>query len=355
MNPFAFMVLCTAGWMNRNQQDVIEYLQEEVRVLQELLGKQPRFNDGQRRRLAAKGKNLGRRTLDRFASLVTPNTLLAWHRRLVAQKYDGSRVRKAARPPTQQEIQELILKLARENRSWGYTRIQGALANLRHEVGRGTIANVLKGAGMEPAPERRQGMTWKEFLKTHWEVLAATDFFTVELWTAKGLIRYHVLFVIRLATREVEIAGLVPEPNAAWMLQVGRNLIDPWAGFLRSSRYLIHDRATVFSEPFRQLLRSAQVEGMRLPARSPNLNAFAERFVRTIREECLDRMVFFGEDSLRRAVEEFVVHYNAERNHQSLGNRIIQPEVPTFPAVGEICRRRRLGGLLNYYYRAASG
>ena len=126
---------------------------------------------------------------------------------------------------------------------------------------------------MDPAPERRQGMTWREFLKTHWEVLAATDFFTVELWTAKGLIRYHVLFVIRLATREVEIAGLVPEPNAAWMLQVGRNLIDPWAGFLRSSRYLIHDRATVFSEPFRQLLRSAQVEGMRLPARSPNLNA----------------------------------------------------------------------------------
>lgn len=136
---------------------------------------------------------------------------------------------------------------------------------------------------------------------------------------------------------------------------MGRNLIDPWAGFLRSSRYLIHDRATVFSEPFRQLLRSAQVEGMRLPARSPNLNAFAERFVRTIREECLDRMVFFGEDSLRRAVEEFVVHYSAERNRQSLGNRIIQPEVPTFPAVGEICRRRRLGGLLNYYYRAASG
>jgi hypothetical protein len=140
---------------------------------------------------------------------------------------------------------------------------------------------------MEPGPTRRQGMPWKEVLRTHWEVLAATDFFTVELWTAKGLIRYHVLFVIRLATREVQIAGLVPEPNAAWKLQVGRNLIDPWSGFLRSSCYLIHDRATVFSEPFGQLLRSAQVEGLRLPARSPNLNAFAEQFVRTIREECL--------------------------------------------------------------------
>jgi len=273
MNPVAFLVLCTAGWMNRNQQGVIEYLQEEVRVLKELLGKKPRFNDDQRRRLASKAKRLGRTALDRFARLVTPNTLLAWHRRLVAQKYDGSRARQAGRPKTKAEIQELILQLARENRSWGYARIQGALANLRHEISRGTIANVLKAAGLEPAPTRRNGMTWKEFLKTHWEVLAATDFFTVELWTARGLIRYHVVFVIKLATREVHIAGLVPELSQSWMLQVARNLVDPWAGFLRSSRYLIHDRATVFSEPFRQLLRRAQVAGLRLPARSPNLNA----------------------------------------------------------------------------------
>ena len=341
--------------MNRNQQGVIEFVQEELRVLKELLGQKPRFNDGQRRRLATKGKRLGRKTLDRFASLVTPNTLLAWHRRLVAKKYDGSVVSKAGRPTTACEVKELILKLARENRSWGYTRIQGALANLRHEVGRGTIANVLKEAGMEPAPERRQGMTWKEFLKTHWDVLAATDFFTVELWTARGLIRDQVLFVLRLATREVHIAGLVPEPNEAWMKQIARNLIDPIAGFLRGMRFLIHDRASLFSEPFRQLLRSAPVEGLRLPAHAPNLNAYAERFVRTIREEYLSRMIFFGEDSLRRTVKEFVAHYHAERNHQSLGNRIIQPEVPAFPAVGEICRRRRLGGLLNYYYRAATG
>lgn len=294
--------------MNRKQQDAIEYPQEEVHVLKELLDKKPRFNDEQRHRLASNAKRLGRRRLERFASLVTPGTLLAWHRRLVAQKYDSSKLRNPGRPKTKAEIQELILQLARENRTWGYSRIQGALANLRHEISRGTIANVLKAAGLEPVPTRRNGMTWKEFLKTHWEVLAATDFFTVELWTATGLIRYHVLFVIRLATREVHIAGLVPEPNESWMLQVGRNLIDPWSGFLRSSRYLIHDRATVFSEPFRQLLRSAQVEGLRLPARSPNLNAYAERLVRTIREECLDRMVFFGEPSLRRAVEEFVAH-----------------------------------------------
>jgi len=148
-------------------------------------------------------------------------------------------------------------------------------------------------------------------------------------------------------------AGL-PAPNESWILQVGRNLIDPWAAFPRSSSYLIHDRATVFREPFRQLLRSAQVEGLRLPARSPNLNAFAERFVRTIRQGCLDRMVFFGVTALRRAVEEFVIHYNQERNHQGLADQLIRREVPGFPVGGNICQRKRLGGLLNYYFREAA-
>ena len=157
----------------------------------------------------------------------------------------------------------------------------GGLANLRHEVSRTSIARVLQGAGLEPAPGRKQGMTWKEFLKTHRDALAATDLFTVELWTTKGLIRYHVLFVIKLATQEVQIAGIVPEPWESWMGQMARNLTDPWTGFLRSSRWRIHDRSTLFSEHFRQLLRSARVKGLRLPARSPNLNAYAERFVRS--------------------------------------------------------------------------
>jgi hypothetical protein len=135
---------------------------------------------------------------------------------------------------------------------------------------------------MEQAPQRRKGLTWKEFLQAHLQVLAATDFFTVELWTALGLIRYHVLFMMRIATREVQIAGIIPEPNEGWMNQVARNLTDPWDGFLRSNRYLIHDRSTAFTEQFRQTLHQANVEALRLPARSPNLNAFAERFVRTI-------------------------------------------------------------------------
>jgi transposase InsO family protein len=244
------------------------------------------------------------------------------------------------------------MKMARENRSWGYTRIEGAWANLDQEVGRGTIANVLRAAGIEPSAPRRKGLTWKEFLKRHWPVLAATDFFTVELWTATGLIRDHVLFVIHLATREVQIAGIVPAPNENWMKQVARSLTDPLDGFLRSSRYRIHDRATVFTEPFRQMLRSSKVETIRLPVRSPNLNVFAERFVSTIRADCLDRL--FGESSLQRAVGAFMLHYNRERNHQSLEHEIIQPEFPEFPVEGEILCRERLGGLWRYYYREAA-
>lgn len=349
-----FCLLCLAGWVNRNQQCVIEYLQEEIRVLKEHLGKKPRFSDDQRRRLAAKAKKLGRQGLQRVATLVTPRTLLAWHQRLIARKYDGSVKRSPGRPPTPVEVRDLILRLATQNRSWGYTRLQGALQNLGHEIGRGTIAKVLKEAGVDSAPERQKKTTWKEFLRAHWDVLGAADFFSVEVWTAMGLVRYHVFFVIRLATREVQIAGIIPEPNGPWMKQMARNLTDGLDGFLFGCRYLIHDRASVFSEDFGMILQAVGVESVRLPARSPNLNAIAERFVRTVRESCLDHLVLIGEASLHRAISQFVLHYHHERNHQSLENKILRPEFTPFPEVGAIQRRSRLGGLLNYYYRKAA-
>lgn len=188
----------------------------------------------------------------------------------------------------------------------------------------------------------------------HWDVLAATDFFTVEVWTAFGLVRYHVLFVLRLMTREVHIAGIVREPGEQWMKQMARNLTDSSDGFLRGCRFLIHDRSALFSEQFRTILESGGVEPVRLPARSPNLNAFAERFVRSIRESCLEQVVMMGESSLRRAISEFVSHYHQERNHQGLGNTIIRPEFSEFPTTGRVHSRTRLGGMLRYYYREAA-
>jgi putative transposase len=349
------MLVALAGWINRNQQDVIEYLQEEVRVLRELQGrKRLRFSDDQRRRLAKKAKSLGLSRLKEIAAIVSPQTLLAWHRKLIARKYDSSgSPRRVGRPGTPEDLQALVLRMAEENRGWGYTRIQGALSNLGHNIGRGTIAGILKNAGMEPAPERGKGTSWAEFLLAHWDVLAAADFFSVELWCWGRLTRYHVFFVIRLATRRVHIAGIVPEPDGRWMKQIGRNLTDCEVGFLRECRFLIHDRATVFTREFVSILACAGVESIRLPARSPNLNAFAERFVRSIKSECLDHLILVGERSLRRAVDEFCAHYHEERNHQGLENKLIEADFGPDES-RELRCRERLGGVLRYYYREAA-
>ena len=355
LSPFQFVVTALAGWANQQQSDVVEYLREENRVLREQLGgRRLRLSDDQRRRLAVRAKKLGRKVLVEVASLVTPDTLLAWHRKLIARKYDGSKRRGPGRPRVMEQIRDLVTRMATENRDWGYTRIRGALANLGHRVSRGTIANTLKEAGIEPAPERCKKTTWKEFLEAHWDVLAATDFFTVEVWTSSGLVRVVVLFVIELSTRRVEIAGICKQPDGAWMTQISRNLTDASDGFLVGKRYLIHDRDPLFTAEFRETLASAGVEVVRLPPRSPNLNAYAERFVRSIKESCLNRMILFGERSLRWTIEEFVAHYHFERNHQGLDNQLVFPDRTESRPSAPIECRRRLGGMLKYYHRQAA-
>ena len=355
MNNLGFVVACVAGWVNRHQQHVIEYLQEEVRVLKELHhGKRLCFNDEQRCRLAVKARKVRFGRLCSIAGIVTPQTLLRWHRKLIAQKYDSSGIRKPGRPRKAEEIRELVIRMAEENRLWGYTRISGALYNLGYEISRSTVCEVLKAAGIEPAPERGCKTTWSEFLKAHWEVLAASDFFNVEVWTRWGLVRYDIFVVMRLATREVQIAGIVPSANGLWMEQVARNLTDPVDGFLRDCRFLIHDRSSLFTDQFREILGAVGIEPVKLPPRSPNLNAYAERFVRTIKESCLNQMILFGEASLRKAVREFVEHYHTERNHQGLGNRILKPSFEETEMEGGVACRKRLGGMLKYYHRKAS-
>ena len=354
LHTWQFIVLALAGWLNRQQQDIVAYLTEENRVLREQLkGKRIRFTDDQRRRLAAKGKALGRKVLREVCTLVTPETILRWYRKLIARKYDGSAKRGPGRPRVAESIEDLVVRMAKENVSWGYGRIQGALKNLDHKVSRSTIARILKAHGIEPAPQRHKGMSWATFLKSHWEVLAATDLFTVEVMTLGGLVRYHVLFVLELSTRIVEIAGIVPEPDGLWMEQAARNLTDAFDGFLRGKRYLIHDRSPLFTSGFSEILKTAGVKVVKLPPMSPDLNSHAERFVRSIKSECLAKMIFFGESHLRRAIEQFVAHYHGERNHQGLDNELIVAEGSAGKTEGDICCRERLGGLLRYYHRAA--
>ena len=351
-HPWQFFVITVAGWINRHQQDVIDYLVEENRVLKgQLRGKRLRLTDNERRQLAVKGKALGRQVLEKIATIVTPDTILAWYRNLVARKWDYSDRRKVGRPRTKSEISDLVVRMARENATWGYTRIQGALAHVGHELSRGTIANILEEHGKEPAFERAKRTPWRTFLRAHWDVLAAADFFTVEVARPTGLVTYYVLFVIELSTRRIRIAGISPTPDSRFMLQVGRGLTDAFDGFLLGKRHLILDRDTKFTDEFRDLLIGSGTDVVRLPARSPNLNAYAERFVLSIKSECLDRMIFFTETSLRNAVSVFVEHDHRERSHQGPGNQLIDPARGSERTGGQIQCRERLGGMLRYHHR----
>jgi transposase InsO family protein len=352
--PLAFCLLLVSGWVNRHQQAVIDYLLEENRVLRAAHGpRRLRLTDDQRRRLAVKGKFLGRRRLADIAGIVTPNTILRWYRRLVAKKYDGSKTRRPGRPSTKPDIAALVVRMATENPTWGYTRIRGGLKRLDHDVARNTIKAILKDHGIAPAPARGTNTPWKTFLAAHWDGLAAADFFTVEVLTMGGLVRYVVFFVMKLKTRAVEIAGITRQPDEAWMTQVARNLTDARDGFLRGVQYLILDRDPLYTAAFRCLLQGSGVKPLVLPAWSPNLNAFAERFVGSAKSECLERIVPLGEGHLRAAVRAFVEHYHGERPHQGLGNELIAPKTAAIGTGPVICRAR-LGGLLKFYYREAA-
>jgi len=184
--------------------------------------------------------------------------------------------------------------------------------------------------------------------------LGAIDFTTVEVWTPGGLVTFYLLFVMKVATRKVEFVGLTVNPNSAWIQQIGRNLIDCEDGFLLNIRYLLMDRDKKFTKQFRDLLESSGVNPVRLPARSPNLNSHIERFMLSIKTECLNWFIFFGRKSLEKAVSEYLIHYHRERCHQGLGNNLIEPGEETNRTSGGVCRRERLGGLLNYYYRRAA-
>jgi len=333
-----------------------EYLVTENRMLRNQIKGRIRLSDSERKTLAEIGQKLGKQALAEVAIIVKPDTILGWHRRLVAQKFDGSTQRKApGRPKVDPELEALIVRMAQENRSWGYDRIVGALANLGLTVSDQTVGNVLKRHGIAPAPERKTTTTWKEFIRTHMDVLVATDFFTAEVWTLGGLVTYYVLFFIHLGSRQVHVAGVTPHPNEAWMVQVARNVtMEEW-GCLSPGQYLIHDRDTKFCAAFQQIINDAGVERVVLPPRSPNLNAYAERWIRSVKDEALSRMILFGEDSLRHVLNEYMDHYPQERNHQGKGNVLLFPQPrPEGRNDGSIQYRERLGGLLKYYERKAA-
>lgn len=357
-----FIIAMIASALTDRLTKKMNYMREEQRILIELLQqatgkKRFAFTTDHRRRLAIKGKDLTAKERNDCCHIVRPETILAWYRQLSARKYGSSRTRSVGRPRKPDEIRNLVLRLANENLGWGYTKIRVALRGLKIEIGRTTVANILAEAGLEPAPERTKKKTWAAFLKNHWSTLYACDFFSVETLGAFATVRHMVFFVIELKTRIVHVAGFRVDPDEAWMLQIVRNLCDPTDGFLRGAKFLVHDRDPLFTKQWKLLLASSGVTSVPIPAQSPNCNPHAERFIKSIRSECLDHFIIFGEAHLRHLVREYVAHYNAERYHQGLGGKLLTGDAAAAndnSANAAIKTRSRLDGTLNFYHRAAA-
>ena len=334
-----------------------EYLAAENRILKAQLKTPLRLTDGERVTLAEIAHRLGRKVLEDVANAAKPDTILGWYRKLIARKFDGSQSRQyPGRPRIDHETEQLVVRMAKENSDWGYDRIVGAMANLGYTLSDQTVGNILQRHDIPSAPERQRTTTWADFIRAHMSVLAGTDFFSVEVLTLRGLVTYYVLFFIQLESRKVEVVGITPHPNVQWMKQIARNVtMDEW-GFLESCSYLIHDRDTKYCESFRDIIESGDVKTLPLPARSPNLNAFAERWVKSIKDDCLSKLILFGEASLRRALREYLAHYHAERNHQGKDNVLLFPVATkvTNRVEGSVSCKERLGGLLKYYHREAA-
>jgi len=316
-----------------------------------------RLTNPERITLAEIGKRLGRKALKNLACVAKPDTILAWYHRLIAQKFDGSEHRQyPGRPPIDKKIDQSVVRMAKENPSWGYDRIVGALANLCHKASDETVGNILRKHGISPAPKRNRTMSWRDFIASHMNVMAGTDFFTVEVLTWRGLVTYYVLFFLHHESRRAHVAGITKHPNEEWMQQMAYTSTQDGWGHLKGCRYVLHDRDSKFCAAFRSAMSSAGVRTIPLPARSPNLNAFAERWVRSVKQECLSKLIIFGPNRLWRVLNEYNAHYHSERNHQGKENLLLFPRGERLESVhraGSVRCKRRLGGPLKYYERAA--
>ena len=282
--------------------------------------------------------------------LVTPGTVLRWHRRLVTRKWTYPH--RMGRPPVSAEIAALIERLATENNGWGYQRIQGELLKLGYRIGASTIRRVLKALKIPPAPERRTDTTWRQFLHTQAATMLAADFFHVDC--TAPLQRLYCLFVMEVGSRYVHILGVTANPDGPWTVQQIRNLVMDLGNRAAGFRFLVRDRAGQFTASFDAVLAGAGIEAVKIPPRSPRANAFAERFVLTVRAEVTDRMLIFGERHLRLVLAQYEAHYNGRRPHRSLQLRPPRPDHPVADLSQERIKRRPvLGGLINEYGRAA--
>jgi transposase InsO family protein len=327
-------------------------LRHELSILRRQV-KRPRFAPRDRLLLAALSRVLPRRSWKAF--LVRPETLLRWHRRLVAKHWTYPH-RAPGRPPINGEVRELILRLARENGGWGYLRIVGELRKLGIDVSGTLVRNVLRAAGVPPAPQRDQ-LDWRSFLRQHGETILACDFLSVDTVLLR---RLYVLVFISIGSRRIEYVACTSNPDGAWMLQQARNLLMEMDDRDQRPRFLIHDRDTKFSRAFDAIFHGEAMTVIRTPVRAPNANAHIERWVGSVRRECLDRLLIFNRRQLQRVLQVYVGHHNERRPHRALDLRA--PDPCTMPSTrGQppgsataIRRQDLLGGLIHEYEPVAA-
>jgi putative transposase len=344
-----FLLLGRAGAAELIRQ--LDYLKVENQILRSKLPRRITVTPAERRRLVKFGRPLGRALHDLIA-IVSPRTFARWLKPAAAAV-----VRRPGRPAVNQDIRKLVIRLADEN-AWGYTRILGELRKLGvKRIARSTVVNILRREGFDPGPKRGRG-TWHDFIRRHTDTLWACDFFSKRIWTMAGFVDCMVLFFIHLGSRRVHLAGITTHPDHAWMAERARDVRRFFATQPHRPRYLIRDHDSKFSAEFDQILETDDLKVVRVGPGAPNLNAHAERFVLTVKQECLDHFVIFGESHFHYILTEFLEHYHAERPHQGRDNAPLTGTLPSAdlgpPGRKDVVCRERLGGLLKHYERRAA-
>jgi transposase InsO family protein len=331
----------------RDQDREILLLRQQLLILSRKLSRKPAYGRLEKLALLLAGFRLSRRRLAKALLIVQPDTLLRWHRELVRRHWTFRQKRRPGRPPLTEEVQEWVLRLARENPHWGSKKIQGEMLKLGLKVSRSTVARLLRHQGLRPPQDHRRSPTWSQFLGQYKDFICACDFFTV---TTARLRTFYVLFFMELGRRRLLLFNVTEHPRAEWVVQQVRNLS---VQHEHLPRFILHDRDGQFSREFDACAEGSGAKIIKLPARSPNLNAYAERWVRSVREECLDQIIVLGERHLRYVLQQYVEYFMKRRPHQGLKQQVPHPR-EEFPTTGRIRCQHVLGGLINDYYREAA-
>ena len=333
--------------LRRDQDREILLLRQQLLILSRKLSRKPPYGRLEKLALLLAGLRLSKRRLAKALLIVQPDTLLRWHRELVRRHWTFRQKRRPGRPPLTEEVQEWVLRLARENPHWGSKKIQGEMLKLGLRVSRSTVARLLRRQGLRPPQDHRRSPTWSQFLGQYKDFIWACDFFTV---TTARLRTFYVLFFMELGRRRLLLFNVTEHPQAEWVVQQVRNLS---VQHDHLPRFILHDRDGQFSEEFDACAEGSGAKIVKLPARSPNLNAYAERWVRSVREECLDQIIVLGERHLRYVLKQYVEYFMKRRPHQGLKQQV-PDQREEFPTTGRIRCHQVLGGLINDYYREAA-